>query len=262
MSDLYDSVNPNTIPGDATAVAGYDDGPDSQWPAAGWQRWADVAQIHITVLANEASEAFDGETSNAGPDAVAAAIANRVADGKWCWLYANQEQMPAYLASLAAKGIRPTDRQFFPNPGCYLWPADPSGNIAKGTWRLPVDPVAVQDRWEGSYDVSTLYVTLPGPQPAPDQPTTPPTEAPFVNLFKQLIDIPTGPDGVGWTPTPVAIPFATVAGVEVNPQNRAEGQPPTSGTAKAAEWGAGTYVEVEGCPPNTTVGVWIAYTTA
>lgn len=177
---LLDAVTWENLRGMAGAKAGYLDGPESQWPAEAWQTFAGDGLVHITVLADEAGEAFDGEKGDAGPASVATAIANRVQDGKWCWLYSNQDQLGSYLSALAGKGVKPTDRSLWPKPACYLWLADPSGNIAAGRWNPPVDPVAVQDAFHGSYDSSTLYVDLaaqpnpppqPGPGPAPPKPT-------------------------------------------------------------------------------------------
>lgn len=169
--DLYDSVHPNAIPADAPAVAGYDDGTQSQWSAEGWARWRDVPQLHITVLADERSEVFDVEGGNAPAGEVAAAVSGRLQAGEWSWVYCSESSFGDVVRALAAKSMRFSDASQFPAPGVYLWAADPSGNIAAGRWRPPADPVAVQDRYEGSYDISTCAVTLPGRAPA--QPTGP-----------------------------------------------------------------------------------------
>lgn len=175
MADLYDAVDWKVLEGKQGAKAGYVDGAESMWPVEAWQAFQHDTLIHITVLADQTYEAFDGELGNAGPAAVATAIANRIADKKWCWLYSNQDQLPGYLQALKGKGVQPLDRSLFPKPGCYLWLADPSGNIAAARWVPPVDPVAVQDRYEGTFDVSTLFVGLGSAPP-------PPTPQPPVNL--------------------------------------------------------------------------------
>lgn len=169
---MWDAVEWQNLTGKAGAKAGYLDGPESQWPPEAWQAFASDPLLRITVLADEGGEAFDGEHGNAGPQAVAAAISGRVQAGKWAVLYVNQDVAGDYLAALAGKGIQPTDRSLWPKAGCYLWAADPSGNVASGAWRLPVDPVAVQDAYEGGFDHSTLFVDLgasaaPTPAPAP-----------------------------------------------------------------------------------------------
>lgn len=99
---------------------------------------------------------------------------------------------------------------------------------------------------------------LAGSQPQPPTISTSPVADPEVdNMQKHLINLTLGPDGVGWTPTPIPYPFASVVDVACNTANRALGQPPTPGTAKAAAWGSGTYVEVEGGIPGATYGVWV-----
>ena len=92
------------------------------------------------------------------------------------------------------------------------------------------------------------------PAPSPD------TEVPFVNLCHKTITLTTDTVGRGWTVQPVPVPFASVCGAWINPANLAEGQPATPGTAKAADWAGGIYVELDGAPPNSTVDVIVAYT--
>ena len=110
--------------------------------------------------------------------------------------------------------------------------------------------------------VAQLAGTKPKPTPPAPAPSTAPVADPEVdNMVKHLINLPIGPDGVGWTPSPLPYPFATVVGdPAINCGNRAEGQPPTPGTAKAADWNGGTYVEVEGGTPHATYGVWVTVT--
>jgi hypothetical protein len=201
MADLWDAVDWEALKPLQGAKAGYVDGAVSKWPVEAWQTFQADPLVHITVLADQSYEAFDGETGNAGPAAVAAAIANRTSNGHWSWLYANQDQLPEYLQALKAKGLGPSDRQFFPARGFYLWLSDPSGNIAAGKWSPPVDPVAVQDRWEGAYDHSTLYVSLsstapptPKPQPEP-QPPKPQPQGVTVNV-PQVSEANPGPNAV------------------------------------------------------------------
>lgn len=44
---MYDSVNYKAIPQDAQLVAGYVDGPRSQWPADGWSAFPNAELVHI-----------------------------------------------------------------------------------------------------------------------------------------------------------------------------------------------------------------------
>ena len=110
--------------------------------------------------------------------------------------------------------------------------------------------------------VTQLAGTKPKPTPpVPDPSTTPVADPEVDNMVKHLINLPIGPDGVGWTPRPLPYPFTTVVGdPAINCGNRAEGQPATPGTAKAADWNGGTYVEVEGGTPGAVYGVWVTVT--
>lgn len=196
MSDLWDAVNWENLQGRTGAKAGYLDGAESQWPPEGWQAFEHDDLVHITVLAAAGADAYDGETGNAGPEAVAAALSGEVGAGRHPWLYSNQDQLPAYLAALKSKGINPSDRSVWPRPGVYLWLADPSGNLENGSWRPPVDPVAVQDAFDGTVDHSTVYVSLGAsapPTPAPAPAPQPPTQQEVTVLVPQLEEGVEGP---------------------------------------------------------------------
>ena len=170
MADLWDAVEWKNLQDKTGAKAGYIDGSVSTWPEEAWFTFQSDPLLHITVLANPEGEAFDGETGNAGPEQVAAAILERIQSHKWAILYTNQEQQQTYLQALRGKGVNPSGRESWPAPGVYLWCADPSGNIAAGHWQPPVAPVAVQDQWNQGWDHSTLYVDLKETAPAPPQP--------------------------------------------------------------------------------------------
>lgn len=174
--DLWDAVDWRNLEGKDGPKAGYLDGSQSQWPPEAWDAFKGDPVVKITVLAAEGADAYDGETGNAGPDAVAGAMANAVADGRHPWLYSNKDLLGSYLAALRGKNVYPKDRSEWPKPGVYLWLADPSGNIRSGAWVPPVDPVAVQDAFLGGFDHSTLFVDL-GAKPAP-QPPIPPVPGP------------------------------------------------------------------------------------
>ena len=175
VADMWDAVEWENLQGRDGVIAGYVDGPVSQWPADAWDAFRDRQTVRITVLAAPGADAYDGETGNAGPEPVAAALAGEVGAGRHPMLYSNRDELPAYLAALHSKGVNPSDRSQWPRPGVYLWLADPSGNLATGAWRPPVDPVAVQDRQESGADHSTLYVALGQPAPEPSPTPNPPT---------------------------------------------------------------------------------------
>jgi hypothetical protein len=189
VADLWDAVNWENLKDKPGAKAGYLDGSISAWPPEAWQTFAADPLVRISVLAAAGADAYDGETGNAGPAAVATAIANEVTDGRHPWLYCNETDLPGYLAALKGKGLQPLDRSLWPARGFYLWLADPSGNIAAGNWHPPVDPVAVQDEAAGGFDHSTLYVNLgapPTPPPAPPQPPPKPPEVLLTVMVPQL----------------------------------------------------------------------------
>lgn len=139
MGDMVDSVNPANI------------GPEHNGELA----------ARITVLADPAGEVFDLESGNAGADRCARAIAARFRAGHFSTFYVNESTEAAAVESVAAAGVPLLGVEVWPAPGCYLWPSDPSGNIAAGRWRPPVAPVAVQDRFLGPVDLSTTFGSWP-----------------------------------------------------------------------------------------------------
>lgn len=172
---MYDAVTWQNLEGKPGAKAGYIDGPRSVWPAEAWAAFAGDPLLHITVLGNPAGEAFDVEAGNASPDVQAAGMANRVADRKWAALYSNQAGLPACVTALKAKGLVLRDAQFWPQPGVYLWAANPTGTLHSAVPWAPIQPVAVQSIWAGGFDVSWTYGTFPAvgapaPVPPPQNP--------------------------------------------------------------------------------------------
>lgn len=179
--DHIDAVNPTNIP------AAYDGEP--------------VAKI--TVFSNPGGQWFDMESGNADPVADARAIRERLDSGKWAGVYFPESWQARATGALASQGITLAGSERWPAPLCYLWCADPSGNIAAGRWTPPVQPVLVQDRYPGSYDLSTVHGQYPGrvagyidgpqsqwPSDAwnrfvrlPDSPTPPQPEEPDMPIY-------------------------------------------------------------------------------
>lgn len=211
MSDMWDAVTWTNLQDKAGAKAGYVDGPESQWPAEAWEAYRNDPCVRISVLAQRGADAYDGETGNAGPEPVAAAIAGEIAAGKRPWLYSNMDLLAEYLGALHRKGINPTDRSMWPKPGVYLWLSDPSGNLASGVWRPPVDPVAVQDEFEGGFDHSTLYIVLDQPAPPPPAPNPIPSPPIQEIVTVQLPQLEMGLNGA-----PVAAVQKLLGGVTVD----------------------------------------------
>jgi hypothetical protein len=194
MGDMWDAVTWQNLTGKAGAKAGYRDGAQSQWPAEAWEAFKADALLNITVLADEQWECFDSEVGDAPVGSVATAVANRLQDKKWSVVYTNQSNINGQTTALGSKGVHWTDAQFWPEPGCYLWAADPSGSIKAGRWTPPVTPVAVQDQWEGSYDHSTTHGTFP----ALAVPLPPPVPEPQSKMTEPAVGICATPSGKGY----------------------------------------------------------------
>lgn len=138
MGVMFDAVNPANIP------AAADGGP----------------ALRITVGADLAGEAFDVEEGNTPAMHVAPAMAARLAKGWWSVGYVNESTFHELTAAMGPAGLSWADAEHFPQPGVYLWAADPDGNIAAGRWAVPVKPVAVQSRYLGDHDESDTADTF------------------------------------------------------------------------------------------------------
>lgn len=218
---MADSTNPANIPAGVAAVAGYVDGPESAWPAEAWATFT-VPALRVSVFASPDALGFDvSDTGNASPDAVATAVAIRVARADPSVLYVNGDGAGPMTDALRAKSVPWRPPGDWPAPGAYLWAT--VGNAGAGApvpW-APVVPVAVQDRWFGTYDLSTLYPGWlpsgpwsPGPAPAP--PAPPPAESKGTGMHAIPITVAVK-SGLGWAPLPV--PAAEVVSVIVEDEN-------------------------------------------
>lgn len=186
---MYDSTNPANIPAEAPMVAGYDNGPQSQWPAEGWDRWpASTVKVHITISADADGDVLDVETGDASP-ADAPGWATRQRDrGAWPVVYMNRATWPAVQDAFSAAGVDA--------PGWWL--ADPTGleHLESGT-------IATQWAWDGPYDRSAVDEAwtyhLTGTEP-PGRPV-PVVEDEMAQLPKVIVDQVSGgfwlvtPDG-------------------------------------------------------------------
>jgi hypothetical protein len=208
MPVMADAVQWTAIPATVDAVAGYVDGPVSQWPQEAWAHFAGKPVLRVTVLANPDVECFDSEPGNAGTDAVAVAVAIRTAKNQPSVIYSDESNLTGLTSSLSMKSLRFLPASAWPAPGPYLWAASPG--ITPGTvpsW-CPVQPVAVQDRWEHTYDLSTLFggwlpsvepgtpVATPASETTPPAPTSTPT---YVLAPDSDVRIPRA---IGYVPTP------------------------------------------------------------
>ncbi len=179
MPTMADSVDWQAIPADVAAVAGYIDGARYPWPADAWAHFAGRHVLRVSVLADPSAPAFDAEPGNASNEAVAVAVAVRAGRTEPSVVYTNAANLRALTAALALKGFRWHPVGSWPEPGPYLWaaaPGEPPGSIPR--W-CPVEPVAVQDRWLETYDLSTLRGGwLPPLEPEPAPSPAPATPAP------------------------------------------------------------------------------------
>lgn len=197
MADMWDAVEWQNLVPFPGPFAGYRDGPLSAWSAQAWAELGARTPLSITVLADARWEVFDSEAGNAGTDAVAAAMATRLDQHLWSWGYTNADNFPALVTSMRRKSITWSDRSLWPRPGVYLWAASPGITPGRTPPWCPVAPVAVQDRWKGGYDISTLYVDLaysptpPAPPPAPAPPPIPKE----TSITVQLLQIQEGNQG-------------------------------------------------------------------
>lgn len=170
MPDIADAETWANLEALDGPVLAYADGSVSRWPPEAFTALGGRVAGHITVLADERYAIFDSEKGNAGTEAVAAAVANRLGAKRESTCYTNEENLPALTKALQGKGIHWTDAQFWPEPGCYLWAAAPGTTPGSSPSWCPVSPVAVQDRWVGPYDLSTTFQGWPAsimPEPAP-----------------------------------------------------------------------------------------------
>lgn len=208
MATMADAVTYTDIPEGVAAVAGYIDGRVSAWPAEGWAHFAGTPGLRVTVLADPDAECFDSEPGNATVTAVASAVAKRTAQGLPSVVYTDESNEPGLSKALNARGQLWHPVSEWPAAGPYLWAT--VGNAGAGAtapW-APVEPVAVQNRWLGTYDLSTLSGdwlppvlggVQPAPEPAPDPPPAP-TSGPTYQLAS---DTDTKvPGGVVYVPTP------------------------------------------------------------
>ena len=117
--------------------------------------------LHVSVLADQAGQCFDGEIGDTGPGPVAAAVKARYDRGLWSVLYINESLENADRSAVVTFGVPVYGADHWGRVGCFVWCADPSGNIRSGGWKPRVPPVAIQDRYLGTVDLSTTFGNFP-----------------------------------------------------------------------------------------------------
>ncbi len=166
---MRDAVNPSAIPlAGCDIAAGYVNGAQSQWPAAGWTRFeADgipTARIDVIGDAPGAAGVLDIENGDATPDTAPQWIRERKAltGGGRCVLYVNRSNITAAANACQAAGLLP-GRDF------SWWIATLDGQTKTVADMTGV--VAVQWISHGSYDESVVYDATWHPTGTPAAPT-------------------------------------------------------------------------------------------
>lgn len=104
---MADAINPANIPvGRFPLVAGYVDGPRSQWPAAGWVRHEGSILVRIAVFAStNDGVVLDVETGDATPAQAPGWVKMRRAAGVDPTVYCNLAIWPSVRAAFAAAKV-------------------------------------------------------------------------------------------------------------------------------------------------------------
>ena len=94
---MFDSIDPSAIPADAELVAGYVDGPVSQWPSSAWTMFPKAQLVRINVTGDPAhgGDALDVERFDATPDHAPVWFDARGGDAAGLTIYCNRDTLPA-----------------------------------------------------------------------------------------------------------------------------------------------------------------------
>ena len=114
---MYDAVSWENIPDNAEMVAGYIDGPASQWSAEAWARFPHAVKVRITVNpADNEGDVLDVEQGDANPADAPGWIRRRHAAGApFVTIYCNRSTLPAVQACRPGHRVQPVDL----HPGRY-----------------------------------------------------------------------------------------------------------------------------------------------
>jgi hypothetical protein len=163
---MADAVNPFNIPvGVYPLVAGYINGPISQWPAAGWARHAGhsiLVRITVTAAVND-GHVLDVEKGDATPTQAPPWVKMRRAAGADPTVYCSEAAWPAVRqAFIDAKVPQPHYWvAAYPGEGASVIPA---GAIAHQYVDLgPLDESIVENPWPGVDTEVDVQITDPVP---------------------------------------------------------------------------------------------------
>lgn len=131
---MFDSVDPSAIPADAELVAGYVDGPQSQWPSVGWTLFprAQFVKINVTGDPDHGGDALDVERFDATPDHAPAWFDARTKAGAGgLTIYCNRSTLPAVEAAMGKRSY-------------FRWIATLDGTLHIDGYKPLEGPAAVQ----------------------------------------------------------------------------------------------------------------------
>lgn len=149
---MYDSVNPASIPADATMVAGYVDGHYANMTAMA-ARFPHATLVPIAVFpSTDDGLVLDVETGDATPVQAPGWVVKRRSHGVDPTVYCNTDTWPAVRRAFAAAGV--------PEPHYWIAQYD-------GVATIPAGAVAKQYRETDAWDASIVADYWPGVDPAP-----------------------------------------------------------------------------------------------
>lgn len=103
---MFDSTDPSAIPADASLVAGYVDGPQSQWPAAAWSMFphAELVRINVTGDPDHGGDVLDVERFDATPDLAPVWFDARTKAGaRGLAIYCDRNTLPAVTQAMGQR---------------------------------------------------------------------------------------------------------------------------------------------------------------
>ena len=131
---MFDSVDPSAIPADAELVAGYIDGPVSQWPTSAWTMFpkAQLVKINVTGDPDHGGNALDVERFDATPDHAPAWFDARKKAGEGnLTIYCSRDTLPAVHEAMGTRSY-------------FRWIATLDGTLHIDGYKPMEGPAAVQ----------------------------------------------------------------------------------------------------------------------
>jgi hypothetical protein len=150
---MLDAVDYTAIPQGTPLVAGYVDGPRSQWPAEAWDAFPGSIMVRIAVLpTTNDGMVLDVEPGDARPSDVTSWLTMRRAAGIDPTVYCSPANITIIAAACRAAGVAAP----------HYWVSRPDGDPT-----IPVGCVAKQYKWDATIDTSSVADYWPGVDPVP-----------------------------------------------------------------------------------------------